>query len=179
MTPTQALTTCFVIETGDNDASSPSGRAKNVSLQTGAESSQGFRIGEMHLMIRYEESSELSEMTVIHRLPNAPSWFCGMANLRGKLTPVFDLARFIGVAPGPEAKRMLLVLAHGNDAAGIVIDGLPQRLRWVADERNDVGAAPERLLPHLRGTHFIEGKLWFDLNTNSLLGEIEQSIGLL
>ncbi len=180
MTPTRALTAGFDVDTSVDVGRSGSrtGKAASVSQLVSGESRQGFRIGELRLMIRYEDSSELSEMSVIHRLPSAPDWFCGIANLHGKLIPVFDLARYIGVDPDPGAKRMLLVLSRGVDATGVVIDGLPERLRWSDDERNDAGAAPKRLVPHLRGASYIGGQLWFDLDTHSLLGEIEQSLGL-
>jgi chemotaxis signal transduction protein len=168
LTPTEALTRRFAF-----DAASGATLPGPVILNSGSEPRQGFRIGELQLMIRYEDSSELSEMAAMHRLPNAPDWFCGVANLRGKLTPVFDLARYLGVEPRTDAKRMLLVLARGADATGVVIDGLPERLRWSADAAHDVGAVPQRLVPHVRGACLLGGQLWFDLDTHSLLGEIE------
>lgn len=179
MPPTQALTTRFDVDTsGDIGRPEPrTGTPRRDSLLVSGESRQGFRIGEVRLMIRYEDASELSEMSVIHRLPNAPAWFCGIANLHGKLTPVFDLARYIGVDPDPESKRMLLVLASGSDAVGVVIDGLPERLRWTEEECTDADAAPERLMPHLRGASYIGGRQWFDLDPRSLLGAMEQSLG--
>lgn len=178
MPPVRALTARFDIDaSGDSGlAEQGAGRFDRVSLLASGESRQGFRIGELRLMVRYEDCSELAEMSAIHRLPNAPEWFCGIANLHGKLTPVFDLARYIGVPPGTGAKRMLLVLSRGTDAAGVVIDGLPERLRWSDDEHTDAGAAPERLVPHLRGARFLNGQLWFDLDPHSMLSAIEQSL---
>jgi chemotaxis signal transduction protein len=179
MTPTEALTAGFEISAGaaSGRAGPGLGRADVASRFADGESRQGFRVGELGLMIRYEDGSELSEMSLIHRLPNAPSWFCGIANLRGKLTPVFDLADYLGIEPAAAAKRMLLVLSRGADATGVIIDGLPERLRWSDAERTDSGAAPERLVPHLRGACYSGGRLWFDLDTRSLLGEFEQSLG--
>ena len=154
-------------------------RPGSVSSLVSGESRQGFRIGELRLMIPYEDGSELSEMSAIHRLSNAPDWFCGMANLQGKLTPVFDLARYLGVEHDRGAKRMLLVLAHGPDAAGVMVDGLPARLRLSdEDERADPGVAPKRLAPHLRGARYIDERLWLDLDTRSLLDAIEHSLGV-
>lgn len=179
MTPTQALTARF--EAGEGAIEHvvlPSETAEKVSRFSGVESRQGFRIGELGLMIRYEDGSELSELSGIHRLPNAPEWFCGIANLRGKLTPVFDLARYLGIDFDPAAKRMLLVLSRGSDATGVMIDGLPERLRWSVDEYTDAGAAPQKLMPHLRGASHIGGRLWFDLDAHSLLGELEHSLSM-
>ncbi len=177
MLPTQALTAQFEFDV-NNDAGQgvPKRGDARTTLVAGA-SRQGFRIGELCLMIPYEDGSELSDMSPIHRLSNAPNWFCGMANLQGKLTPVFDLARYVGVEHDRGTKRMLLVLAHGPDAAGVMVDGLPERLHLPDSEQNDVGAAPNRLAPHLRGAALIDGQLWFDLDTRSLLDGIEHALG--
>ncbi len=180
MLPTQALTAQFEFD-ASNDAGQvvpKPGNASKVSTLVVGASRQGFRIGELCLMIPYEDGSELSDMSPIHRLSNAPNWFCGMTNLQGKLTPVFDLARYVGVEHDRGAKRMLLVLAHGPDAAGVMVDGLPERLRLSdEDERADPDVAPKRLAPHLRGARYIDARLWLDLDTRSLLDAIERSLG--
>ena len=143
----------------------------------GNQTRQGFRIGTLQLMIRYEDGSQLIEMPQIYRLPNVPEWFRGMANLYGMLTPVFDLSRYIGVEPRAGAKQMLLVLSHGADAAGILIDGMPERLRWTEAERTGTDMAPDTLAPHLRGACLIGDELWFDLETSSFLDALELSMG--
>lgn len=168
MSPTQALSARFDVAASAPDAGlsrAPIGQAR-----------QGFRIGELHFMIRYEEASELVEMPTIHRLPNAPEWFCGIANLHGKLVPVIDMAGYVGVEADPQARRMLLVLARGNEATGVLIDGLPERLRLGEDSKADAAAAPERLRPHLHGIGQIGEQLWLDLDTRSLLQALEQSL---
>lgn len=177
--PIRALTARFEIDAGSDAAAIGHlpGRAGPSPALARSVSRQGFRIGDLHLMISYEDASELSEMAAMHRLPNAPDWFCGMANLQGKLTPVFDLARYVGVEPDRTAKRMLLVLAHGPDAAGVMVDGLPERLRLPDSDHHDEGAAPERLAPHVRGASTINGQLWFELDAGSLLDAIEHALG--
>ena len=143
----------------------------------GNQARQGFRVGTLQLMIRYEDGSQLIEMPQIYRLPNVPAWFRGMANLYGMLTPVFDLSRYIGVEPQAGAKQMLLVLSHGANAAGILIDGMPERLRWTEAERTETDMAPDTLAPHLRGACLIGDGLWFYLETMSLLDALELSMG--
>jgi chemotaxis signal transduction protein len=96
--------------------------------------------------------------------------------LHGQLIPVFDLAAYFGVDPDPQAKRMLLVLSRAKDATGVLIDGLPARLRCSEAQYTDASAAPERLIPHLLGLIILENQLWFDLNPHSLLDAIEQSL---
>jgi len=140
-----------------------------------ANARHGFRIGVLQLMIRHEESSQIAEIEAIHRLPNAPSWFRGVTNLHGKLTPIFDLAPYMGLNHGV-GRQMLLVLDHGTDATGIIIDGLLERLHLPVQEDSNLDAAPMRLTPHLRGASMVDGKVWYDLDVRSLLAELEQSV---
>ncbi|HSI55398.1 MAG: chemotaxis protein CheW [Ramlibacter sp.] len=171
MSPTEALTRGFAVE------QSPVAQvARRTEAANDSRARQGFRLGALGLMVRYEDGSELAEMPEVYRLPNVPAWFCGMANLHGMLTPVFDLSRYLGVEPDAKAKRMLLVLMHGPDAAGIVIDGLPQRLRWSETDVADGSAAPPRLLPHVRGAALVGEQLWFDLDCAALLDALEDAL---
>jgi twitching motility protein PilI len=137
---------------------------------------QGFRIGPLNLMVGYADGSELTEMPTAYRLPHAPDWLLGMANLHGMLVPVFDLARHFGLNSAAPAKPMLLVLAHGRDAAGIVIDGLPERLRWRAEQETDSAIVPEALIDVVDRAVLIDDKLWFDLDCNTLLDRLETAL---
>jgi twitching motility protein PilI len=169
LAPSVALTRGFV-----HAAAAQPQAAKGAAASQ--ESRQGFRIGDLALMVRYADGSELTEMPPLYRLPNAPAWLLGIANLHGMLVPVLDLGQWAGVDHQPGARRMLLVLAHGADAAGIVIDGLPQRLRWMQDQKADAATAPARLAPFVHGAALIEDVLWFDIDRAALLEAIEQSI---
>lgn len=143
----------------------------------GAQQRQGFLIGPLGLMVDYAHGSELTEMPRVHRLPHAPAWFAGICNLHGALVPVFDLALRLGVERGARAKPMLLVLGHGADAAGMVVDGIPTRLRFTADELTDAASVPELLEGLVMRAALIGERLWFDLDAPALLSALEQSLG--
>jgi twitching motility protein PilI len=183
LAPTEALLRGFEFaSSADADASAgaiPSAVGRSHRVREGVEgpqSRQGFRIGSLNLMIRYEDGSELTELPQLHRLPNAPHWFSGMANLHGMLVPVFDLARHFGIERAAAGKPMLLVLAHGADAAGVVIDGLPQRLRYSSEQLADNATVAQALEAFVPRAVLIGEQLWFDLDTRALLGALEQSL---
>ncbi|GAB2586696.1 hypothetical protein GCM10027034_18800 [Ramlibacter solisilvae] len=175
MSPVEALTAGFAaaqpLAVERMEAPLPQGRERLA-----ARARQGFRVGELRLMVRFEEGSELTEMPPLYRLPNAPAWFRGMANLHGALTPVFDLSAFAGLPAGTPARQMLLVLAHGADAAGVVIDGMPQRLRFAPEQAAGTGTAPPGLAAQLRGAALVDGDQWFDLDCAALLDALEQAL---
>lgn len=137
---------------------------------------QGFRVGPLGLMIRYEDGSELADLPPTYRLPNAPDWFIGIANLHGVLIPVFDLALYLGMGVDPGRKPMLLVLAHGPDAAGVVIDGLPQRLRISASDCAANAPVPPALQGCVTQTSWAAERTWMDLNVHALLGKLTEEL---
>ena len=110
LTPIQALTQGFESGEAPRRAMSPASADSHLR--------EGFRIGTLGLMIRYQDGSALTDMPTIYSLPNSPPWFSGMANLHGALIPVCDMAQYLGVERTAQAKPMLLVLGHAADAVG-------------------------------------------------------------
>jgi len=137
---------------------------------------EGFRLGELRLMIHYQDGNELTDLPQVYRLPRAPGWFLGMANLHGTLVPVFDPAELFGVAHASQAKPMLLVLGHGEEKAGLVIDGLPQRLRFTAADRIENAAVPEALANCVAEAYWYEGLDWMDLQVDALLRTLGEQL---
>lgn len=137
---------------------------------------EGFHIGHLGLMIRYEDGSELSDLPLTYRLPNAPAWFTGVANLHGLLVPVFDLALYLGIERRAGAKPMLLVLGHGADAAGVVIDGLPLRLRFRPADRAEGAPVPAALEGCVNETYWAAERTWMDLQVAALLGKLSDEL---
>lgn len=179
LAPTAALLRGFELEAPQGGTTSTAQVAvatSTLDALRGLQLREGFRIGELGLMIRYEDGSELTDLPATYRLPNAPEWFAGITNLHGSLVPVFDLARYFGVDHSPEAKPMLLVLGHGADAAGVVIDGLPTRLRFDASDRADDAPVPLTLEGCVNQTYWAGERTWMDLQVDALLNKLNDEL---
>ena len=168
LTPLDALTRPFDIDAASTGARSSAADAAIAATR----SCQGFRIGELGLMIDYADGSELTALPATTRLPNAPRWFVGIANLHGALLPVFDLAPRLGVARAEQATPMLLVLGHGEAAAGIVVDGLPQRLRVQLTDRIERAPVPAALRACVDAGYWIDERQWLALRVDALLNQL-------
>lgn len=167
----------FVPPRGASFAAPHAGFHAAAARTAALESRQGFRIGALNLMIRYADGSELTDLPAIYRLPHAPGWFAGMANLQGRLVPVFDLARRFDIGSADRAKPMLLVLAHGAEAAGIVIDGLPERLSFDATKTlADEECVSPAIRPFVKALHLVDSRMWLDLDVAALLDALEQTL---
>src|SRR6188768_2224195 len=117
---------------------------------------QAFRIGHMRLLAPFATASELTEMPNVYPLPRMPANLLGLVNLHGRIVPLFDLANLFETTHAAREKRMVLVFGHGNDAAGVVIDGLPRRLVFAPEARIITPALPAAAA-HAAVATFVQG----------------------
>ena len=122
----------------------------------------GFRVGEVGLLIGESVTSELTDVLQMCAIPNTASWMLGIANLRGNLFPVFEMAVLLGMEHNPKVKQMLLILGQGSSAAGIIIDGLPaQQILAETDKLENLPALPQVIRPYVSSAYEKAGEMWF------------------
>lgn len=133
---------------------------------------QAFRIGQMRLLAPFATASELVEMPNVYPLPRMPANLLGLVNLHGRIVPLFDLAALFETQHLPREKRMVLVFGHGNDAAAVVIDGLPRRLVFRPEARIITPALPAAAAGAAIAT-FVQGPdAWFEFDYALLLEQL-------
>jgi purine-binding chemotaxis protein CheW len=133
---------------------------------------QAFRIGHMRLLAPFATASELVEMPNVYPLPRMPANLLGLVNLHGRIVPLFDLASLFDTQHLPREKRMLLVMGHGNEAAGIVIDGLPRRMVFAPESRIITPALPAAAADAAVATYVHGPDAWFEFNYAQLLDQL-------
>jgi twitching motility protein PilI len=129
---------------------------------------QGFCIGQLQLLIQFTDSSELLELPPLIRIPSAPRSVRGVINLHGNVVPVFAIHDYLSQAK-TEHKQMLLVVGRGEATAGVLIDGLPVRKRFIADDQLDATQSPEVLQPFFMSAYQSEGSVWTQVDMPQLL----------
>ena len=133
---------------------------------------QAFRIGTMRLLAPFDVSSELVEMPTVFPLPRMPANLLGLVNLHGRIVPLFDLAALFETEHMPREKRMLLVIGHGNDAAGIVIDGLPRRMAFLPEARIIPPALPSAAAGAVKDCFTAGRDAWYEFDYAQLLDQL-------
>jgi twitching motility protein PilI len=133
---------------------------------------QAFRIGHMRLLAPFATASELVEMPSVYPLPRMPANLLGLVNLHGRIVPLFDLAPLFETQHLPREKRMLLVMGHGAEAAGIVIDGLPRRMVFTPDSRIITPALPAAAAGAALATYVQGPEAWFEFDYAQLLDQL-------
>ncbi len=82
-----------------------------------------FFVGNETFGIVINKIKEIVRVPIITSVPNAPSFLVGLANLRGRVLPVIDARKRLGIehADVTDASR-ILVIENGENTTGILVD---------------------------------------------------------
>lgn len=103
-----------------------------------------FRCAGIPLLAAMHEVREVHPHTLLTTVPGTKPWVRGITNIRGTLTPVIDLAGFLGKPMKPlNPRARLLILNHPTLSAALLVDELAGLRRFAADDfredRNNAG----------------------------------------
>ncbi len=101
----------------------------------------GFIIGEEEYAVPILTIQEIIKPIGWTRVPQTPPYVLGVFNLRGSVIPLIDLRLKFGLqGKKQDDETRFIVMKHGDDVAGFVIDRLTMALRL---KKNDIGPAPD------------------------------------
>lgn len=83
-----------------------------------------FEIGGQRLIAPMGEVSEVLMMPEYTSIPLVQPWMLGIANVRGRLLPLTDLAKYLHIPSRARqlSQRKVIVIDHQSIFAGIVVD---------------------------------------------------------
>jgi twitching motility protein PilI len=124
-------------------------------------------------LLPLELSGEIFPFNACSPVPHTQNWFLGVANLRGRLHGVVDLALFLGVQRSSWARDSSWLVALNlslNMNAALLLDKL-SGLRNIDQLKLEPHDA--KILPAFVGAHYRddEGRLWQELNLSALVNE--------
>jgi purine-binding chemotaxis protein CheW len=128
-----------------------------------------LRLGAERYALPVEDIVEVTLRKEITEIPGSAAAVLGLANLRGSVIPVYDLARVLGV-DGADGGERLVVAAQGGRQAGLTVD-----------EVTGIEPLPELTEPGsglLSGATLVEDSLVGVLDTARLFDELEQKGGV-
>jgi chemotaxis signal transduction protein len=68
-----------------------------------------FSTGGRRYAVNVDYLDEISELLPEYPIPQSPRFLRGVANIHGKLAPVFDLSMFVGTGPVKKGRNLLLL----------------------------------------------------------------------
>jgi twitching motility protein PilI len=125
------------------------------------------------LLLPLAQAGEIFPLAPTLPVPHTQPWFVGVANLRGRLHGVVDLARFLGLARGAaggEPSRLIAFNAALDINCALLVDRLAG-LRSVEQLREEPGDGRPR--PAFAGPGYVDaaGRRWQALMLAALAGD--------
>ena len=133
---------------------------------------RGFQVGDLRLLVHMEGASEVLEMPALFRLPGAPHGVIGLVNRHGRVVPVIDIARLFDIRHDGAEHPWLLVCGRGDEAVGIIINSLPERKKFVDDDRVGVAELTHPIAAYARGAYREGRNIWIDLDADAFFESV-------
>jgi twitching motility protein PilI len=131
------------------------------------------------LLLPLEQAGEIFNAGRIMAVPHTRAWFAGVANLRGGLHGVVDLAAFLGLRPrathehGSEGARLVAL----NPSLGVNSAILVDRLAGLRHANDLTGQADETAAqrPGFAGTRWLDkaGRPWQEIKLAALAADMQ------
>lgn len=135
----------------------------------------GFRVSTLGFLIKTGCTSEVLLEPDIWDLPGSSPWLLGLVNLRSNLVPVFDFRQLFGLPPRDiAAAQLVLILDHGDKAAGLLVDDFPKPL-FDMSALPGLPQLPEELHAHVRGGYMKDDGVWLELDHESFFENLARS----
>lgn len=132
------------------------------------------RAGTERLLIPLSHAAEIFPWADLHRVPYVQPWFLGVANLRGTLSGVVDLAGFLGGVAGPARPATALAqcrLVRFNTLLDINCALLVDELLGMRTTQAFVRSTPPQPSdpPYFGHAYLdVDGALWREINLQAL-----------
>ena len=98
----------------------------------------GFSLLGQYFVVSMNDLNEMLEVPAYTKLPGVVHWVKGVANVRGRLLPVFDLAMYFGgTLSGTKKQQRLLVIDGEKIYSGLWVDQVFGMQYFAADARID------------------------------------------
>jgi twitching motility protein PilI len=156
-------------------------RLQAVRQQAPARNWLAVEIAGHGFLLPLDQAGEIFPLSPIQAVPHSQGWFLGVANLRGQLHGVIDLAAFLGL---PQRQTRNLTEVAARDAGRLVAfnTGLQLNAALLIDRlmglRNAGTLTPDTAAPDAAKPHFVgqqmndaQGRTWYELDLAGLVAD--------
>lgn len=132
----------------------------------------GFSLLGQQFVVPMGEIGELMQVPTATRLPGVKHFVNGIANVRGRLMAILDLAIYFGTpSPKPLPQRRIFAVESGEVYLGFIVDeslGMQQFTQETFSEEVEVA---DLFKPYVKGGYQVGGNQWPVLSLSALAGD--------
>lgn len=151
-------------------------RLKEVAAHgdTASSSRLGVMVGAKKILVNLNEVREVLPVPPMQVVPLTQPWFLGVANIRGNLYNVSDLAQFLGMPPTQRSanNRILLLNSETTTQAALVIGSLVG-LRSIDTMQVKPSTADVEALFAKQVYEDADNNEWFEIDVEALVRDKE------
>lgn len=131
----------------------------------------GFNLLDCRFVVELGEVTELMRIPQLTRLPEVKLWVTGVANVRGRLLTILDLAIFFGQGSNVnQSQRRILVVDTEEYYTGFLVDESLGMQHFPRESfQQDTGKIDEKYYPFVTGSYQVAGVHWPVINLASFL----------
>ncbi len=121
----------------------------------------GFMLAGRHFAAEMGEVAEILQPPRLTKVPGVRSWVLGVANVRGRLVPVMDLAGLLGLPSRANWRsRRVLVIEHGDHLTGLLVDAVLGMQQFAMDRRAELQDQDEAFAKFVTHGFEREDRVW-------------------
>ena len=132
----------------------------------------GFSLLNHRFVVSLGQISEMLEVPLFTRLPGVQPWVVGLANVRGRLLPLFDMPHFLGgSATGQRKQHRVLVVDSNKYYSGLIVDQAYGMQHFTSERYSEEATdIPEVVQSLVQGAYTdASGNTWAVMHIPSLL----------
>lgn len=135
----------------------------------------GFSLLGQRFVVSMDEVAELMRVPSATRIPGVKSHVLGVANIRGRLMAIVDLAGVLGEQSGlPRAQRRVVAFEEDECYVGFIVDESLGMQHFPSDSfTQDVEDLDEKFKPYTKGSYRAGGTVWPIINLSALAKDPE------
>ncbi len=122
----------------------------------------GFILAGRRYVAPMSDVSEILTAPKMTQIPGVKHWVQGVANVRGRLIPVMDLAAFLGGRQSSGRNKRTLIIEKGDLLNGLTVDAVLGMQYFPVESRQDSPDldVPEQAKAFISGAYLRDGELW-------------------
>lgn len=122
----------------------------------------GFILAGRRYVAPMSDVSEILTAPKLTQVPGVKHWVQGVANVRGRLIPVMDLAAFLGGRSTSGRNKRTLIIEKGDLLNGLTVDAVLGMQYFPVESKQDSPEldVPEQAKAFISGAYLRDGELW-------------------
>lgn len=134
-----------------------------------------FEVGGQEFVAPMGEVSEILAMPDLTPIPLTKPWLLGVANVRGRLLPLTDLAKFLNIDSHERLKnKKVMVIDQDGVFSGILVDQVTGMVQFSGNEYQDIPLPEESpFAPYNHGRFVKDNKAWYVVMPSLLFHDAE------